>query len=418
MTPHLRFNHEVRALRWDDAQQQWEIATSAGPLSADCVVGAMGALSVPLIPELPGQDRFQGEAFHSAAWDHSVDLRARRVAVVGTGASSIQFVPQIQPLVERLVVLQRTAPWILPRHDRAIGTIEGLAYRHVPLAQNAARAAHYWGREVFALGFTHRPGLMRPAQAASLRHLRRQVPDPGLRAVLTPRYTMGCKRILLADDYYPAVMQDNVDVVPAAVREIREHSVVAADGTEHDVDTIIYGTGFHVTDFPAAAHIRGRDGICLRDTWAAGMEAYKGTAVAGFPNLFFLVGPNTGLGHTSMVYMIESQVAYVLDALRTMDRQRLRTVEARPEAQARFNVELRARLNETVWNTGGCRSWYIDEHGRNTTLWPGFSFQFRHQTRRFDVAAYQVEQRRAPVPVPSVPLAPTSRPVAERAASA
>ena len=234
-------------------------------------------------------------------------------------------------------------------------------------------------------------------------HLRRQVPDAALRAALTPSYTMGCKRILLSDDYYPALSQANVDVVEAGVAEVREHAVVGSDGSVHDVDAIIYGTGFHVTDFPAAAHIHGGDGTSLAQVWRDGMEAYKGTTVAGFPNLFFLVGPNTGLGHSSMVFMIESQVAYVLDALRTMDRHRLGVVDVDADAQDRFNRDLVDRLAGSVWNTGGCRSWYLDARGRNTTLWPGFSFDFRRQTRRFDVEHYRVEERPAPeaVPVPT-----------------
>ena len=290
------------------------------------------------------------------------------------------------------------------------------AYRHLPLAQTTVRAAHYWAREIFSLGFTRRRRLMGVAQRASLAHLRRQVPDPHLRTVLTPHYAMGCKRILLADDYYPAVSQANVAVVPAGVRAVRAHSVIATDGSEHEVDTIIFGTGFHVSDSPAAAYIRGRGGVLLRDAWAQGMEAYKGTAVAGFPNLFLLVGPNTGLGHTSMVYMIESQVAYVIDALRTMDSAHLSTVEVRADAQARYNDGLRAQLDDSVWSTGGCRSWYLDAQGRNTSLWPGFSFAFRRQARRFDVAAYQAGARPDPVPLSRI-SSPTGEDVATQAAS-
>ena len=414
--PHVRFGHDVRAITWDDTSRRWHIDTDAATHTADVVVGAMGALSEPLVPTLPGLEQFEGTVFHSADWNHDHDLRGKRVAVVGTGASSIQFVPQIQPLVEKLVVFQRTAPWILPRHDRAISTRERAAYRHLPLAQTTVRAAHYWAREVFSLGFTRRRRLMGVAQRASLAHLRRQVPDPHLRTVLTPHYAMGCKRILLADDYYPAVSQANVAVVPAGVRAVRAHSVIATDGSEHEVDTIIFGTGFHVSDSPAAAYIRGRGGVLLRDAWAQGMEAYKGTAVAGFPNLFLLVGPNTGLGHTSMVYMIESQVAYVIDALRTMDSAHLSTVEVRADAQARYNDGLRAQLDDSVWSTGGCRSWYLDAQGRNTSLWPGFSFAFRRQTRRFDVAAYQAGARPDPVPLSRI-SSPTGEDVATQAAS-
>jgi len=390
---HLRFEHDVTAMRWNQDEVAWDLDTSAGPYRAEIVVSAVGALSEPRIPEVPGLERFEGATFHSAAWDHAYDLKGKRVAVVGTGASSIQFVPQIQPDVERLVLFQRTAPWVLPRRDRDFGARERFLYRHVPALQRLARAGLYWGRELYVLGFTRNQRMMRMAQWAALRHLRRQVPDPELRAKLTPHYAMGCKRILLANDYYPALTQPNVEVRASGVAEVRPNSVVAADGTEHEVDAIIFGTGFHVTDFPAAQYIHGRQGVSLQGAWADGMEGYLGTTVAGFPNLFFLVGPNTGLGHTSMVYMIESQVAYVLDALRHMEAAEVAEVEVHPEVQARFNDELRARLDDTVWNTGGCHSWYLDRHGRNTTLWPGFTFEFRRRTRRFDPARYSLVRR-------------------------
>jgi len=405
--PHLRLGHDVRSMRFDAEARCWLLDTTGGPVRAEVVVAAVGALSEPRLPDVPGIERFGGAMFHSAAWDHRYDLTGKKVAVVGTGASSIQFIPQIQPLVDRLVLFQRSAPWVLPRRDRAIGPVERAVYRHVPGAQRLVRAAIYWGREGYVLGFARRPGLLRLAQRVSLAHLRRQVPDEELRAVLTPRYTMGCKRILLSDDYYPALSRPNVEVVGAGVAEVREHAVVGSDGSVHDVDAVIFGTGFHVTDFPAAAHIHRGDGTSLAQVWREGMEAYKGTTVAGFPNLFFLVGPNTGLGHSSMVFMIESQVAYVLDALRTMERRRLRTVDVDAGAQARFNAGLVDQLAGSVWNTGGCHSWYLDARGRNTTLWPGFSFEFRRQTRRFDVEHYRVEER----PDPDAPPRPAASPV-------
>ena len=391
--PHFRFDHDVTAMRWDEAGGAWDLDTSAGSFRAEVVAAAVGALSEPLVPDVPGLSSFEGAAFHSAAWDHGYDLAGKRVAVVGTGASSIQFVPQIQPEVERLVLFQRTASWVLPRHDRDFGPLERWAYRHVPGLQSLARAGVYWGRELYVLGFTRNPKIMRLAERGARRHLRRQVPDPALREKLTPQFTMGCKRILLANDYYPALTRPNVEVCASGVAEVTPHSVVATDGTEHEVDAIIFGTGFHVTDFPAARCIRGREGAMLEEAWADGMEAYLGTTVAGFPNLFLLVGPNTGLAHTSLVYMIESQVNYVLDALRVMRERGVAQVEVRPEVQHRFNDELQRRLRDSVWNTGGCRSWYLDSHGRNTTLWPGFTFEFRRLTKRFDPASYTLVAR-------------------------
>jgi len=417
LLPQIRFDTPVTAMRFDEKEGRWLIETPSGDVTADFVVAAGGGLSEPLVPELPGLESFGGTTFHSATWDHSCELSGKRVAVVGTGASSIQFVPQIQPLVSKLVLFQRTAPWLLPRRDRAFGRLERFVYRHLPFVQRLARAAIYWGRETYVLGFTGGRRLMRLAQRASIAHMHRQVKDPVLREKLTPRYEMGCKRILIASDYYPVLENENVEVVTEAVTEVRPGSVVAGDGTEYEVDAIIFGTGFHVTDFPAAAHIFGRDGVSLEDAWAVdGMQAYKGTAVAGFPNLFLVTGPNTGLGHTSMVFMIESQVAYVLDCIRYLSERALVSFEVRPDAQAAFNDELARRLEGTVWNAGGCRSWYLDAKGRNTTLWPGFTWEFRRRTRHFDPDAYVFSSRKpesvsvSEGPVPNLLSRPVSEP--------
>jgi cation diffusion facilitator CzcD-associated flavoprotein CzcO len=311
------------------------------------------------------------------------------VAVVGTGASAIQFVPRIQPEVEHLTIFQRTPPWILPRWDRPFRPAERWAFRHLPLVQRLARAGIYWGREQMVAGFVLAPKLMRAAERMARRHLARSVPEPRLRAKLTPDYRIGCKRILISNDYLPALTQPNVDVVAAGLVEVRERSVVAADGSEHEVDTIIFGTGFHVTDIPVADRITGRGGVSLKERWAGGMKAYKGTAVAGLPNLFLLVGPNTGLGHSSQVCMIESQIAYVADAVHHIGRT-AGAVEVRDEAEATWDDGVQRAMGRTVWTTGGCASWYLDERGRNTTLWPGTTWRFRRHMARFDPAAYRV----------------------------
>jgi cation diffusion facilitator CzcD-associated flavoprotein CzcO len=263
-------------------------------------------------------------------------------------------------------------------------------YRAAPLLQRLMRTGIYWARETFVVGFTKERRIMRLPERLSRRHLRRQVPDAELRRRLAPKYTLGCKRVLISNDYYPTLTRPNVEVVTDGIREIRERSIVTADGAERPVDTIIFGTGFHVTDMPAARQLRGRDGVLLADAWQGSPQAYLGTTIAGFPNLFMLIGPNTGLGHTSMVFMIESQLAYVLDALRTMERRGLATVEVRAEAQAAYNAELQRDMRGTVWTAGGCASWYLDEHGRNSTLWPGFTFSFRQRTRRFDAERYEL----------------------------
>jgi cation diffusion facilitator CzcD-associated flavoprotein CzcO len=395
--PHIRFRHEVLGAAWDETNQRWRVRTTAGDFAAAVLVSATGALSDPAIPPLPGLDRFQGTVFHSARWDHDHDLAGKRVAVVGTGASAIQFVPQIQPRAGRLTVFQRTPPWILPRWDRPFRPAERWAFRHLPLLQRLARAGIYWGREQMVAGFVIAPNLMRAAERLARRHLERSVPDPLLRAKLTPDYRIGCKRILISNDYLPSLTQPNVGLVAAGVTEVRERSVVADDGSEHEVDTIIFGTGFHVTDIPVADRIAGRNGTTLKDRWAAGMKAYKGTAVAGFPNLFLLVGPNTGLGHSSQVFMIESQVAYVLDAVRHIQ-QTGDVLDVREDAETAWDAGVQRAMARTVWTTGGCASWYLDERGRNTTLWPGSTWRFRRRTARFDSAAYRVIEPATPEP--------------------
>ena len=390
--PHLRFDTELDGASWDDDRQLWEIETSQGPMTADILVAAQGPLSEASLPEVAGIDSFEGTAFHSAQWDHDHDLSGERVAVVGTGASAIQFVPEIQPTVEKLHVFQRTAPWVIPHRNRPLKGWERTIYRLFPPAQLAMRAAIYWARELFVLLFRH-PPVNRLLEQLPLAHMRSQIKDPELRRKLTPDYRMGCKRILPTDEWYPALAKPNVEVVTEGITEVRPHSVVAADGTEREVDTIIFGTGFHVTDVPIADRVRGRDGRTLAETWNGSMQAYKGTTVAGYPNLFFLVGPNTGLGHTSIVFMIESQVAYVLGALRAMRSQGADTLEVRPDVQAAYNEEIDRMTEDTVWVTGGCTSYYIDRNGHNSALWPTYTWPFRRLLREFDAAASGLGRR-------------------------
>jgi cation diffusion facilitator CzcD-associated flavoprotein CzcO len=391
--PHVRFDHELESAAWDEDEQLWRLDTSRGELTAQVLVAGQGALSEPRLPDLPGLERFEGASFHSAQWDHEHELDGERVAVIGTGASAIQFVPEIQPRVGKLHVFQRTAPWVVPRPDRPLTRFERAVYRRLPQAQLAMRAGIYVARESLLLGFRHR-AVGKLIERIALKHLRRQVPDPELRARLTPRYAIGCKRILPTDGWYPALVKPNVEVVTEGIREIRARSIVTADGVEREVDTILFGTGFHVTDIPIAGAICGRDGRTLAELWNGSPEAYKGTSVAGYPNLFFLVGPNTGLGHTSIVFMIESQINYVLDALRAMRHRGARTVEVRPSPQSAYNAEVQRMTRGTVWVAGGCSSYYIDRNGRNSTLWPSFTWPYRQRTRRFDEAAYALESAR------------------------
>jgi cation diffusion facilitator CzcD-associated flavoprotein CzcO len=389
LEPQLRLGHEVRSANWDEQGRHWVVATSGGTLTARVLVSATGVLSEPAIPKLPGLESFAGKVFHSARWDHDHDLTGRRVAVIGTGASAIQFVPEIQPKVAKLSLFQRTPPWLLPHRSRPVSRLEHAVYQGFPPAQRLARAGIYWARELYAFGFQH-PGIMRRAQRVAQWHLRRHVPDPALRAKLTPDYTMGCKRILPSNRYLPALTQSNVDVVTDGIVEVRPDAIVTADGAVHEVDTIILATGFHVTDSPSAERIRGRDGRSLAESWQGSPTAYLGTTVAGFPNLFLILGPNTVLGHTSVVFMAECQIEQLTRALTHLRRTGAAAIEPTPIAQHGFVREVDTRMAQTVWMSGGCRSWYQDGTGRVSAIWPGFTFAYRRRMRRFDRNAYQV----------------------------
>ncbi|MFI0895950.1 flavin-containing monooxygenase [Streptomyces sp. NPDC020983] len=398
LRPHLRFGAEVQRARWDGARRRWELTTAAGELTADVVVSATGPLSDPKIPDIPGIEAFPGKVFHSARWDHGCDLKGKRVAMVGTGASAIQIVPSIQPEVGRLTVIQRTPPWVLPRVDRPVSAAERWMHGKVPSTARARRGLLWLIREFQVGAFVRHPRLMKAAERIARAHLRRSVKDPALRARLTPDYTIGCKRILLSNSYYPALAQPNTEVVTAALTEVRGSSVVTADGTEREVDAIVFGTGFHVTDMPIGDRVVGADGRTLSEHWKGGMAALRGCTVDGFPNLLFIIGPNTGLGNSSMILMIESSLNYVIDYLRTLSRTGAAALDARPAAVAAWNAEVQRRAERTVWNTGGCKSWYLDANGRNTTAWPGTTAEFRRATRELVLSEYDL-----------IPLAPGDR---------
>ncbi|MEO3813222.1 NAD(P)/FAD-dependent oxidoreductase [Sphaerisporangium sp. B11E5] len=389
---HLRTGHEVLASEWDDGSARWRVTTSKGDLTADVLVVATGPLSEPAIPPVPGLDRFSGAVFHSAAWDHSHDLDGKHVAVIGTGASAAQFIPEIQPKVAGLYVFQRTPQWVMPRWNRAKPVVEKRLFRRLPVVQRLARTAAYLWRESLFLGLAFDPRVLRPVEWLARRHLHRQVRDPGLRAALTPDYRLGCKRIILSSTYFPAITQANTELVTSGIREVRRNSIVSADRTERVVDTIVFGTGFEPANTAIAGRLRGRDGRLLADAWREGAEAYLGTAIAGYPNLFMLLGPNAVSGQNSSLLTAEAQVDYAIDAIRFMDESGTAAVEVRAEAQASFVADVQRMLIRTVW-ASGCRSWYLDARGRNTTLWPGLTRAFRRQTRRFDHENYVLRAR-------------------------
>lgn len=411
VTRRTRLGHEVLDCAWDAETRVWRIETSKGRFTANAVVAGVGGLSEPALPEIPGLDRFEGELMHSADWHDGADLRGRRVAVIGTGASAVQLVPRVQEMAAKLFLFQRTPGWVLPHRDRAISDRERWLYRRLPAAQRLVRWGVYWLRELIVIMLAKSPRRTAAIRRLALQHLEDQVPDPELRARLTPAYSPGCKRLLPSNDYYPALTRPNVELVTAPIREIRPHSIFTGDGQEHEVDTLIAATGFRVSDHPFYGRVRDESGRTLLQHWdAGGVRAYRGTTVAGYPNLFLMTGPNTGLGHTSVVVMIEAQIPYILGALKLLQKRGLAAVEVRAEAEDAYNRDVQRRLEKTVWNTGGCASWYLDRLGRNTTLWPDFTWRYKLQMRRFDAGAYRLIPPRRPDAAGAAPGPAGSRP--------
>ncbi|MFI9506732.1 flavin-containing monooxygenase [Nocardia sp. NPDC052566] len=386
---HIRFHERIERGHWDDEARRWHMFGADGQeYVAQFLVSAVGALHVPNIPELPGT--FDGPAFHSARWDHSVELRGKRVAVIGTGASAIQFVPEIVDRVAELTVFQRTAPWVMPRADVEFSEQFRHRLRRIPGLRFALRNAIYWGAELGAYAMNWRPDLLKGMEWVGRRHIAHQIADPELRALVTPDYRAGCKRLLGSDTYYPALADPKTELVTARIDHLTADGIVTGDGVTRPVDVIIYGTGFHVIDSYVNVAITGRDGIDLSERWRReGVQAHLGITVADMPNAFFLLGPNTGLGHNSVVFMIESQIHYVLQAIRLAQSQGAAALAPRRAAQDRFNARLQHGLSRSVWSTGGCKSWYLDEHGNNRTLWSGFTWQYWLRTRRLDPAEYE-----------------------------
>jgi cation diffusion facilitator CzcD-associated flavoprotein CzcO len=390
VVPHMRLGCELLGATWVADEQRWELETSQGPVAARVLVAAPGLLSEPFEPAIPGLVRFEGNAFHTARWDHGDELAGKRVAVIGTGASAVQVVPAIQPHVSNLTLFQRTPPWVAPHMDHVVSPRMRAAYRRLPALQQLSRAFIYTLVELLlAPGMTRDTRLLKPAEWVLKLKLRREVPNPALRRRLTPSFQLGCKRLVFSNAWYPALQAPNVDLVSSGIHEVREHSIVDGDGEEHEIDTLVLATGFTPAELPIAERIRGRDGRSLAEVWDGSPQAYLGTTVTGFPNLLFFYGPNLNLGHTSIVYMLESQLAYAIDALRTMRLRGAAEFEVRRAVQAAYNEELQERLADTVWSTG-CSSWYLDRNGRNSIQWPGFTFEYRRRTRRFDAAAYRL----------------------------
>lgn len=389
LEPHMRFGARVVEARWDEGAARWRLRAEDGRTwSAAVVVAGTGALSRPARPELPGLDGFAGDVIHSAEWRDDVSLAGKAVALVGTGASAIQIAPEAARVAGSLTVFQRTAPWIIPKPDREITDEARARFAREPWRQQAWRLFIYamLEKNVFARMY---PAMAAGPERMARRHLEAQVADPELRRKLTPDYRLGCKRVLISDEYYPALQLPNVTLENAAVARVEPDAVISAEGRRYPADVIILATGFEVTNRQNdPLEVIGRDGLSMKAAWKDGAEAHLGITVAGFPNWYLLMGPNTGLGHNSMVFMIESQIAYVMSALKRMDAEAIRALEVRPEAQAAFVAEVDRKLATSVFGSG-CRSWYLGDTTRNTTVWPGFTFEYRARTKAIDLGDYR-----------------------------
>ena len=388
---YIRFNSLVERAHWDDAEFRWHVFTASGQeYVAQFLISGAGALHIPSVPDIEGRDEFSGPAFHSAQWDHTVDLTGKRVAVIGTGASAIQIVPEIVDKVAGLALYQRTPPWVVPRTNEELPPKLRRALENVPGLRLALRTVIYWAQEAVGYGMTNRPGLLKVVEMFGKWNIRRSVRDKELRARLTPHYRAGCKRILNSSTYYQAVADPKTELVTDRITRITRDGIVTADGTERKADVIVYATGFHVTDSFTYVQIKGLHGEDLVDRWRnEGLAAHRGITIADVPNLFFLLGPNTGLGHNSVVFMIESQIRYVADAIAAVDKAGAQALAPTRAAQDRFNQELQDKLAGSVWNTGGCRSWYLDEHGNNRVLWSGATWQYWMATRSLKPSEYK-----------------------------
>ena len=387
----LRFDHGVTSAEFDEPRAVWTLTLDDGStLEATAVVCAVGQLGRPILPDIPGRDDFAGPSWHSARWNHEVDLRGRRVAVVGTGASAIQFVPEIAKVASHVDVYQRTPPYVLPKADRPYRDAELTLFDRVPAVRKADRLRIFLYGELLTSGFVLSPKILAAPMAMWRRQLR-AISDPELRAKCVPDYVMGCKRVVFSNDWYPALARPDVDLVTDQIDWILPDGVATADGTIRPADVIIYGTGFQATQFLTPMQVSGRGGGRLHEAWRDGAQAYFGITVSGFPNFFMLYGPNTNLGGNSIIYMLEGQIGYVLGALQALDQYRLAWLDVRPDVQEKFNTWVQSASRTSVWETG-CHSWYT-VGGRNINNWPDYTFLYRYRVRRFDLAAYRVMPR-------------------------
>jgi cation diffusion facilitator CzcD-associated flavoprotein CzcO len=386
---HIRLEHEVTAATFDAERGIWTVELrDRPPIEARVVVLGVGPLNRPKIPDFPGREDYRGATWHSMQWDHDFELAGKRVGLVGTGASAIQIVPEVAREVDHLAVFQRTPPWVLPKPDRPFLELEKRLFERVPFLQRAYRRGIYWIMEGLASGLITDYRLMLPREMHARHYIRSSFDDPEMREKVTPDYRMGCKRMLFSNDYYPALAEPHVSLVTESIERFTERGIQTRDGSVHELDAVVFATGFHTTDFFSHFEIRGLDGRALEEAWRDGAEAYKGIAVSGFPNLYFLAGPNTSLGHSSIIFMIEAQAHLIRQAIEEIRDEQLRYLDIRPSTYRRSVDEVQERMRDNVWQSG-CESWYLDEHGRNVTLWPGYTWEYWLETRRLEREAFR-----------------------------
>jgi cation diffusion facilitator CzcD-associated flavoprotein CzcO len=385
----VRLNTEVTAARFDEDSRRWMIETSAGPHEADVLITACGQLSNPVIPEIPGREDFAGPSFHTARWQHDVDLKGKRVAIVGTGCSTIQVAPSIQPDVAQLDIYQRSPGWTIPKTDHAYPEWAKRLFRRVPAVQWLDRMATFAFMDIGAAAMTSQRWMIGPFAAAGRRQIAKAIDDPVLREKVTPKDEIGCKRIMLTDHWYPTLTKPNVDLITDPIGRITKSGIETADGTLREADVIVFGTGFASHAFVAPMEITGRGGVTLDEAWGGVPRAYLGMTVNGFPNMFLLYGPNTNGGTGSVIYTVEAASNHVIAALRELEARRARTIELRREAAEAFDRELKAALKGTVWHTG-CTSWYLDENGNDPNQWPHMWSTYRRRAAKLPPGVYEV----------------------------
>lgn len=389
LRPHIQFNKDVVSAKFDEDKGLWTVTTTDGEhYVARAVISAVGGLANPAYPNIPGLDGFQGQTVHTARWDENLDLTGKRVALIGSGASAIQAGPSMAKDVAHLDVFQRTPSWIIPKPDRKITGLEKTLYRNVPGLLKLRRWMLYWMYEARGpLIITDKPWAKKLLQGMALRNMKKQLQDPAMRKVCTPDYKIGCKRILISNDWYPMLERKNVSLVTEGIEKITPTGVVTQDGQEHPCDVIVTATGFKVSISNAPFEIRGLEGQTLEQAWEGGAEAYKGITVNGFPNLFFMLGPNTGPGHNSVLVYTEMQIDYALQAIEMLRDDDLKYLDVKKGVQDEFNVEMQNRMENTAW-TSGCNSWYLSEDGKNSTLYPGLNIEYRLRTRKLKTSEY------------------------------